>query len=115
MVSKTGAIYSSFDGVLEEKAFIMAAELSEEDYNSLIESYGSYYDVEEVEGYKYTANHFQDDSLGVLYDVYFIYNDGLVTQAMFMNTEDSDKNTVLNSLELPGALESTTSESTDSE
>lgn len=90
--------------MLNEKAFLMAAELSEDDYNSLMESYGSYYDVEELENYKYVAKHFMDDQSGVLYDVYFIYNDGLVTQVMFIDADDDEKNTVLNSIELPGAL-----------
>lgn len=110
MASKEGSIFSSEDGIVTEKAYIMAAELSEDDYNSLIESYGSYYDIIEASDYKYTANHFIDDSTGATYDIYFIYNEGLVTQVMFIDASESEINTVLNSLDLPAALESDTTE-----
>lgn len=113
MVSKLGSIYSSDDGILTEKAYLMAAELSEDDYNSLMESYGSYYEVKDYEGYKYTAKYFTDDSSGSVYDIYFIYNEGLVTQVMFIDASESEEKTVLNSLEIPSALES--SETTDGE
>lgn len=110
MVSKLGSIYSSDDGILTEKAYLMAAELSEDDYNSLMESYGSYYEVKDYEGYKYTAKYFSDDSTGYNYDVYFIYNEGLVTQVMFIDAEEADEKTVLNSLSLPAALETSEAE-----
>lgn len=76
----------------------------------MIESYSSYYDVQDYDGYKYTAKYFIDDSDGATYDVYFIYNQGLVTQVMFVDSEESEIKTVLNSIELPAALETTETE-----
>lgn len=113
MVSKEGSIFSNENGVLTEKAYVMAAELSKEDYNTLLESYGAYYEVEEKTGYKYLANHMSDDSTGSEYDIYFIYNEGLVTEIMFLDASDSEKNTVLNSLVLPAALEVSDTESAE--
>lgn len=110
MVDKAGSVYVSDNGVLTARAFIMAIELDEEDYNSYMESYGSYYDMHDYEGYKYTAKYFSDDSTGYNYDVYFIYNEGLVTQVMFIDAEEADEKTVLNSLSLPAALETSEAE-----
>lgn len=108
MVDKNGSIYASEDGVLKEKAYIIAAEFGEEDYDTLVDSYSSYYDVTEESDYKYKAFSFVDGGEEEEYKIYFIYNDGLITEVMFIDASDEEKNTILNSLELPSALELST-------
>lgn len=116
LASKEGSIFKNEDGIVTETAQIVAVEMSEDDYNSLVESYGSYYTLEDVDNLKYTAKKIHDDSTGYAYDMYLIYNDGLVVQALFIDASDSEINTVLNSLDLPSALNSSdSSESTDGE
>lgn len=113
LASKQGSIFKNDDGIVTEVAQVIAVEMSEEDYDSLIESYSSYYTVEEVDNLNYKASKIYDDSTGYVYNLYFLYNEGLVTQVLFIDASDSEINTVLNSIKLPAALETT--DTTDGE
>lgn len=104
LASKQGTIFKNEDGIVSEVAQIFATEMSEDDYNSLIESYSSYYTVEEVDNLKYKGIKIYDDSTGYVYNVYLLYNEGVVTQILFIDCSGSEMNTVLNSIEIPSAL-----------
>lgn len=105
LASKSGSIFKNEDGIVSEVSQIVAIEMGEDDYNSMLESYGSYYTVQEVDDLKYKASKIIDDSTGQVYTLYFIYNEGLVTEVLFIDCSDSEINTVLNSLKLPAAIE----------
>ena len=77
---------------------ISAGELSDDEYTSYINSFASYYDVNEVEvndEKAYSIHTEQDENV---YDVYFFYKDTTLVQINMLNATESEINTVVNSL-----------------
>ena len=77
---------------------ISAGELSEDEYTSYIDSFSSYYEVNELEvnGEKaYNIHSEQDENV---YDVYFFYKDSTLVQINMLNATEAEISTITNSL-----------------
>ncbi len=77
---------------------ISAAELSEDEYTSYIDSFSSYYEVNEVEGNDVKVHSIHTEQSENIYDVYFFYKDTTLVQINMLNATEDEINTVVNSL-----------------
>ncbi len=77
---------------------ISAAELSEDEYTSYIDSFSSYYEVNEVEGNDAKVYSIHTEQNEYIYDVYFFYKDTTLVQINMLNATEDEINTVVNSL-----------------
>ncbi len=77
---------------------ISAVELSEDEYTSYIDSFSSYYEVNEVEGKDAKAYSIHAEQNEYVYDVYFFYKDTTLVQINMLNATEDEINTVVNSL-----------------
>lgn len=77
---------------------ISAAELSEDEYASYINSFSSYYEVNEVESNDAKAYSIHTEQNEYIYDVYFFYKDTTLVQINMLNATEDEINTVVKSL-----------------
>ncbi len=99
LADNQGNLFYNENGILTAKGIIMASDISEDEYNELIESSADYVELEQIENYKYTAYKglYNIDSNSV-YTFAYIYNNDQLIQMLLVDVTDDEFNSIVNSL-----------------
>ena len=100
LADSEGNLFYNNNGILSAKGVIMGADISEDEFNELIESSASYVELEQIENYKYTAYKglYSVESSSSVYTFAYIYNDGQLIQVLLVDVSDDEFNSIVDSL-----------------
>ncbi len=98
LYTEQGQLYRSEEGKATLVGQVVGTEMTEDEFTSTIDSFSSYYELNEVEGKDAKTYYFHVEQDESVYDVYFYYKDSTFVQVALLDASESEVNTVVNSV-----------------